>query len=120
MKANKLGIRLTGDRNQCTGCDQLFNSSAAFDKHRVGAHAGNGRRCLGPDEMRAKGMVLGSDGFWRGSEMPENALARKVGEASPQNMPFAGPPGTPGSGDRVEEVPGKTPGPGNASGGATA
>jgi hypothetical protein len=64
MKAKNL----RGDRNQCPGCGQLFNSTIAFDKHRTGLHAGNARRCLSVDEMLAKGMVLREDGFWRGSE----------------------------------------------------
>ena len=65
--------RLSGDRNQCTGCGAYFNSTHAFDKHRTGSH-GVDRRCLTPDEMTARGMVLGADGFWRGSAMPANVL----------------------------------------------
>ena len=64
MKAKNL----RGDRNQCAACGLLFNSTAAFDKHRTGEHANNGRRCLTPDEMHSKGMVRRNDGFWRGSE----------------------------------------------------
>lgn len=60
---------LRGDRNQCQGCKAYFNSTHAFEKHRVGEH-GKDRRCLNADEMRAKGMVLGDDEFWRGSAMP--------------------------------------------------
>jgi len=70
MKAAQMGVTLRGDRNQCAGCGQLFNSTHAFDKHRHGEH-GNGRRCLTVEEMTEKGMVIGSDGFWRGSAMPE-------------------------------------------------
>lgn len=65
MKATRT---LRGNRNQCTGCNQYFNSNGAFDKHRTGKHGLN-RRCMTPDEMIAKGMVLRDDGFWRGSEM---------------------------------------------------
>ena len=64
------GRPLHGDRNQCTGCGCYFNSTRAFDLHRVGSH-GVDRRCRTADEMRERGMVLGSDGFWRGSAMPE-------------------------------------------------
>lgn len=70
MKAAQMGVALRGDRNQCAGCDLLFNSTHAFDKHRHGEH-GNGRRCLTESEMLAKGMVKGADGFWRGSAMPD-------------------------------------------------
>jgi hypothetical protein len=62
---------LRGQRNQCRGCSQYFNSNFAFDKHRVGEH-GHNRRCLTPDEMSAKGMSLNSDGFWVGKSMPIN------------------------------------------------
>jgi hypothetical protein len=65
-------MKLTGDRNQCPGCGQYFNSSHAFDKHRAGQHKDNGRYCLDRVEMVKAGMVLGSDGFWRGSEMPKH------------------------------------------------
>lgn len=54
---------LRGDRNQCPGCSEYFNSSHAFDKHRTGEHQDNGRRCLTATEMTAKGMFVGSDGF---------------------------------------------------------
>jgi len=62
-------MRLTGDRNQCQGCKQYFNSTAAFDKHRTGDFGG-GRRCLTDNEMLAKGMDRNSAGFWVGSLMP--------------------------------------------------
>lgn len=66
-------MKLNGDRNQCAGCGEFFNSSAAFDKHRVGAFGapdGNGsylkssRRCLTFDEMVEKNMEQNSSGFW--------------------------------------------------------
>lgn len=63
-----------GDRNQCAGCGQYFNSSHAFDKHRVGEHENNQRRCLSITEMTAKGMFAGSDGYWRGSAMPTSVI----------------------------------------------
>jgi hypothetical protein len=76
MKAAQLGIQLRGDRNQCSGCSKLFNSSHAFDKHRAGMHADNSRYCLDAVEMRKAGMVLGADGFWRGSSMTQDVLKR--------------------------------------------
>lgn len=54
---------LTGDNNQCTGCGELFKSTAAFEKHRVGEF-GVDRRCLTPDEMLAKKMAVNARGFW--------------------------------------------------------
>ena len=68
MKARKIGVSLKGDRNQCAGCERLFNSSHAFEKHRHGEH-GVDRRCMSDQEMQSKGMFLGADNFWRGSAM---------------------------------------------------
>jgi hypothetical protein len=73
-------MKLTGDRNQCRGCALYFNSTYAFDKHRIGEH-GVSRRCASLEQMHTKGMVLGNGGFWRGSVMAHEALARKVGVA---------------------------------------
>lgn len=56
-------MKLSGDRNQCQGCKQPFNSSYAFDKHRVGEF-GKDRRCLTQSEMLAKGMGTNTAGFW--------------------------------------------------------
>lgn len=72
---------LRGDRNQCSGCDHYFNSTHAFEKHRVGDFGIN-RRCLHADEMEAKGMFLGVDGFWRGSARPDDTVPTKQGETA--------------------------------------
>lgn len=56
-------MHLTGNRNQCQGCKQYFNSVTAFDKHRVGEH-GVDRRCRTPEEMTALGMLINHAGFW--------------------------------------------------------
>lgn len=60
--------KLKGDRNQCQGCKEFFNSTRAFDKHRTGQF-GLDRHCMTKDEMVAKEMILGEDKFWRGSKM---------------------------------------------------
>jgi len=62
---------LRGDRNQCQGCKEYFNSTFAFDKHRFGQH-GVDRRCLTNNEMVGKGMARRDDGFWVGAEMPDS------------------------------------------------
>jgi hypothetical protein len=62
-------VKLTGDRNQCGGCGEFFNSSFAFDKHRTGEF-GKNRRCITPDEMTAKGMSKNAAGFWISASMP--------------------------------------------------
>ena len=58
-----------GDRNQCAGCKQLFNSTAAFDKHRSGPFGtpestSANRRCMTADEMGTKGMAVNAAGYW--------------------------------------------------------
>jgi len=55
--------KFSGDRNQCPGCLELFNSTAAFDKHRTGDF-GKNRRCMQIDEMRAIGMDKNAAGYW--------------------------------------------------------
>jgi hypothetical protein len=48
------------------GCCQSFGSQNSGDKHRVGPHEPRGsRRCLTPDEMRAKGWTQDDRGAWR-------------------------------------------------------
>jgi hypothetical protein len=57
---------LRTDRNQCPTCSALFNSVAAFDKHRVAERKGTPypRRCLDTSEMTARGMSVSRSGFW--------------------------------------------------------
>jgi len=54
---------LKGDKNQCQGCKEYFNSIKAFDMHRTGKH-GVDRRCMTVDEMTEKGMSLNASEFW--------------------------------------------------------
>jgi hypothetical protein len=63
---------LRGDRNQCPTCNLLFNSSYAFDKHRIGPSTE--RECLGEEKMREKGMEKNKDGFWIGEPMDKRRL----------------------------------------------
>jgi hypothetical protein len=56
-------MKLGKQRNQCPGCDQYFNSNVAFEKHRTGKH-GVDRRCMTPEEMTGKGMLINHAGFW--------------------------------------------------------
>jgi hypothetical protein len=59
---------LRGQQTACRTCGHLFNSTLAFDKHRVGPQVPitqpMQRRCLTPDEMIAKGMSVNARGFW--------------------------------------------------------
>lgn len=55
-------MKLTGDHCQCCACKAYFNSSRAFDKHRIG-DVGM-RRCRTPDVMEALGMSQNAKGYW--------------------------------------------------------
>ena len=65
---NNPTVKLSGDHNECSGCGELFNSTAAFDKHRTGSFGFHGkgvtRRCRTPAEMLAKGMAKNAGGWW--------------------------------------------------------
>jgi hypothetical protein len=64
-------MKLSGDRNQCQGCKEYFNSSFAFNKHRHGDH-GVDRRCMTVPEMSDMGMSKNAAGFWISAAMPES------------------------------------------------
>jgi hypothetical protein len=61
-----------GDVNQCPTCFTVFNSTAAFDKHRVGLFTA--RRCLSDDEMLAKGMGPNRYGRWVSEKMTQEQV----------------------------------------------
>lgn len=71
-------LTLRGDRCRCSllteGCGESFNSTAAFDKHRVWAEGKVIRRCLTVEEMLAKGMAKNASGYWVTALMPLAAL----------------------------------------------
>jgi len=56
---------LNGDHNQCPRCEEYFNSTFAFDKHRVGEYSA--RRCLTAEEMQSVGMAQNAGGWWVGN-----------------------------------------------------
>jgi hypothetical protein len=64
---------LKGNRNQCQGCKEYFNSTGAFDKHRTGSY-GVDRRCRTHEEMTEIGMSLNKDGYWIGEKMSESYI----------------------------------------------
>ena len=66
---------LNGQRNQCQGCKEYFNSVGAFEKHRTGKH-GRDRRCRTPEELLALGCSLNKDGFWITAKMPDHLKKR--------------------------------------------
>jgi hypothetical protein len=71
-------MKLTGQRNQCRGCDQYFNSNVAFEKHRTGSFE-SGRRCKTPEEMTDRGMSLNAAGFWITAAMPTDKISTLKG-----------------------------------------
>lgn len=50
------------NRCQCAACGRFFASPTAFDKHQ--RFANGEARCLGDDEMRDRGMIVGATGWW--------------------------------------------------------
>ena len=56
-------MKLGNSRCQCIGCNEYFNSVAAFDKHRVDALCET-RRCLTPKELLSLNMSKNKDDFW--------------------------------------------------------
>ena len=64
----KSKLRLFGNKNQCPGCSDYFNSNWPFDLHRVTRENGK-RDCLNEEEMIAKGFFRSVNGFWMGEKM---------------------------------------------------
>lgn len=64
--------KLAGSRCQCPACGEYFNSTTAFDRHRVGSHQHRTRHCLSISEMTARGFCKNPAGFW----MTESREAR--------------------------------------------
>ncbi len=50
------------NRCQCAACGHFFASPTAFDKHQ--RLISGESHCLGDDEMRDRGMILGINGWW--------------------------------------------------------
>ena len=59
-------LRLGHSHCRCEACGHHFNSVSVFDRHRVGDWdlRGANRRCLDPKEMRMRGWLRNSKGFW--------------------------------------------------------
>jgi hypothetical protein len=50
--------------NECAACGADFTSLELFDRHRVGRHEPDGRRCLSTEEMTTNGWHRDSRGRW--------------------------------------------------------
>ena len=77
-------MKLGHSRNQCAGCSEYFNSTAAFEKHRTGKFGVN-RCCMTPQEMEAKKMLKNADGFWITGLFNKDDLRRKLDEDTIHN-----------------------------------
>lgn len=59
---------MTNGSCKCEACGLRFRSLSAFEMHRIGSFASgrerHTRRCLGVEEMRAKGMRQAENGAW--------------------------------------------------------
>jgi len=56
---------LRGNRCQCTGCGDFFNSTSTFDRHRTGRFDVPGdRRCLSGNELIARGWSRNTARLW--------------------------------------------------------
>ena len=67
---HKCERKLNGEHNHCSACGEYFNSSKAFEKHRIGEF-GVDRRCTTVEEMTAKGMSKSKTDWWITSTMPD-------------------------------------------------
>jgi len=94
--------QLRGDQNQCPTCLALFNSTAAFDKHRTGRFGdpSHPRRCLAEAEMLGAGMARNERGFWVTMLMGEAARRRRYADTSPAAIAAESPSSTAGNGIR--------------------
>ena len=79
-------ILLTGDRNQCQGCKEYFNSIKAFERHRIGEF-GVDRRCRTPDEMIERGYSKNKHGFWITQKMSTTYIEKITGEKHENTAP---------------------------------
>jgi hypothetical protein len=77
--------KMRGDRCRCTTCGELFNSTLAFDKHRIGEY-GSSRRCLDAVQMTARGMSKLDDGFWVTRRRVPAAMPVEASTAIPQGV----------------------------------
>ena len=60
----------------CPACRLYFNSTAAFDKHRVGVYQPDERRCFSITQMREIGMEVNAKGYW-GTELKSEDFHKK-------------------------------------------
>jgi len=80
-------LPLTGERNQCRGCTEYFNSNFSFDLHRRSG------KCLTRSEMIKRGMAMTDAGYWASGLMDSNIVKLRTSECREdqgESGPFAG------------------------------
>lgn len=101
---------MSAPTNGCGACGEDFTSVKLFDRHRVGTHEytsteglkmnpprEDGRRCLDPDEMRARGWGKDAKGRWQD---PVRVAAARIAFShldTKPTMPLEAAPGDPGA-----------------------
>ena len=63
------------DKCRCPACGLYFNSTFAFDSHRIG-RVTSGRRCRSGDELLAMGWSQSQTGHWITEANSEGAAIR--------------------------------------------
>lgn len=74
--AHKCERKLNSQHNHCSACGEYFNSTSAFEMHRIGEFGVN-RRCATVAEMEGKGMSLNSGGWWIERKMGQEGIAKR-------------------------------------------
>ncbi len=82
-------MKLNGDHCRCAACGEHFNSTYAFDMHRVGTHGFN-RRCLDVTEMLDAGMAQNRGGWWISKARPAVAADARRGDRPATHSEVAG------------------------------
>ena len=63
-------MELSGNKCYCSTCGKYFKSTFAFDKHRIGSHKNQTRRCMTTIEMVKACMVQDDKGYWLSCRNP--------------------------------------------------
>jgi hypothetical protein len=70
--------------NFCVKCENDFTSLTLFDRHRVGSHQGDDRRCLSEREMLKQGWERDANGRWIDPEARDRARESFARVRTPQ------------------------------------
>lgn len=86
-------VAITGSRCICPTCRLVFSGESTFDRHRVGSHQHDERRCLSIREMASKDLFAKPSGVIgrrvRGPDAPGTAGSSSGPEARAHGNPHA-------------------------------